>query len=99
MGRHVHKFTKKFLGKGKTWPVYQCVKDGCATYYAENLVVGKECVCWRCGEVFTMTPKTLIKKPHCPICINPKMRRALTTPKSKSLDILEIIANIDELLK
>lgn len=99
MPRHIHKFERKLWGKRKDWPIYKCVLPGCGTYYPEDLIAGKESICWRCKEPFIITPKAFLKKPHCLDCVNPKLRRGVTKPKEVSLEISDILSKLDELLK
>jgi len=59
---HVHKF-KKFKFKNGTI-AFRCVL--CPTYVFQDNIIGYDCICWRCGETFKMTAKTMkLTKPHC----------------------------------
>ncbi len=67
MNHLVHKYTRVKLGT-KGYIVYKCTLPGCPHYLRQELVTGRLCECWRCGKPFTMTVKTLLKKPHCSDC-------------------------------
>mgnify|MGYP001586501854 CR=1 FL=1 len=45
---HYHKYIRKRFKSGYT--IYKCTT--CNHYIHENLLVGREALCWRCGKVF-----------------------------------------------
>jgi hypothetical protein len=66
MTKHIHKYINKKLGT-KGYRIYKCVLPNCTHFIAENLVIGRQSICWRCDAVFIITK--LHKKPHCNDCI------------------------------
>lgn len=70
--------------------IYRCGIPGCPTFFYEPLIVGKISECWRCGESFVITKKTIRnKKLHCEDCTHGK----------KKIDIpLELDREIEKLL-
>ena len=62
---HYHKYIRKRFKSGYT--IYKCTT--CRHYIHENLLVGREALCWRCNRVFTAVEKdATLKKPHCLNC-------------------------------
>jgi len=63
---HVHKYVARILGGTKVvkrdgkkyiektggYPIYKCVY--CSHYIAREVAIGRECICWKCGEVMTL---------------------------------------------
>lgn len=64
--KHTHKYIGTTLGS-KGYRIYKCKVPGCTHFIAEKLIIGRFCVCWRCGKDFTV--HILHKKPHCDSCI------------------------------
>ena len=68
--KHVHKLKRHRYKTGNT--VYFCV-DNCAFKVSTELALGKKCICWRCGQPFTLTEYSIrLAKPHCGDCHKPK---------------------------
>ena len=65
---HVHKYQRVIISSGKA--VFKCMLAGCRHYMLElALCEGRNCLCWRCGEEFTLTKEHLERrKPVCPKC-------------------------------
>ena len=63
---HVHKYLRVKLSP--IYTVYRCVVPNCRHYVHERLVIGLNSICWICDTPFTMTYKSLLKKPHCKNC-------------------------------
>lgn len=69
MAKHVHKYKKVKLGKGKDYVVYACALPDCTHYLPSDLIVGKQSLCWRCGDKFIINERNRnLKKPHCRNC-------------------------------
>jgi hypothetical protein len=67
--RVVRRGGKKYLEKTGGYPVYKCMVTGCAHWLSRDLVIGRETVCWRCGQRMVMTPYAItLKKPHHAEC-------------------------------
>lgn len=89
MAKHVHKFKKVKLGRGKDYVVYACTLPDCTTYYPSELIVGKRSICWRCGEPFIITANLKnLTKLHCRNCTSEKGGRE-ATPRGKVTEISE----------
>jgi len=66
---HVHKYMRVKLGKKKDFIVFKCMIPGCTHYLQRDLVVGRESICWVCGELMTLSMKTTtLKYPHHSYC-------------------------------
>jgi len=68
---HVHKYVRKVIGKNKAYRVFACALPDCNHYIAEELVEGKNSICWRCGDVCVMRKDkngNFLRKPHCKDC-------------------------------
>lgn len=66
--KHVHKYRRKVIGK-RGYTVYKCAFKDCRHFIDAKLVVGRSCVCWKCGTIFTLTEKSAtLTKPHCLDC-------------------------------
>jgi len=64
----VHKYERIKLGN-KGFEVFKCMHPNCPHYIRKELVIGRETICWRCGEEVPMTkPMARMKKPHCYMC-------------------------------
>ena len=65
---HTHKYLKTQFKTSETL-IFRCMKAGCSHFLYEPMIVGKFSECWRCGEDFLITKKTIAnKKLHCPDC-------------------------------
>ena len=92
---HVHKYYRTTLtpergrhGKIKGKKIWRCGVPSCTHYvFDKHLVVGRQSVCWACGEVFILT--------------NPALRRAKPTCGCKLkenkdvLNVLDILTRMD----
>ena len=58
----IHKY-KRIRSKRNTHDVYKCIN--CSHYVIGDLVIGREAICWYCGNVFKMSKLSLLLKPHC----------------------------------
>lgn len=59
---HVHKYKRFSFSNGRR--AFGCVS--CPSYVLEDVIVGHQAVCWRCGNVFTIDEKACkLAKPHC----------------------------------
>lgn len=98
--RHgVHKYERVMWGKDNDYPIFRCRLPGCAHYVPEIFILGRQAICWGCGEVFVIDHEAKRRKrPHCPDCTKDKpwLRKHKETEEVKVKDIL---ANLDELLK
>lgn len=91
--RHIHKYKRKELGRKTSYIVYACMLPNCSHYLRRELMVGKESICWKCGEVFTLTHKNVGTdrqvKPKCPKCM-----KWVGTVSIKNEDMSEVIDSI-----
>lgn len=68
--KHTHKYERRKLGKNKDYIVYACVLPDCTHYLERSLAKGMKSICWKCGNVFTMTMRSLTRrKPVCNDCL------------------------------
>lgn len=58
----VHKYKRIRSSKNKH-DVYKCIS--CPHYIIGDLVIGRDAICWYCGNVFKMSKTSLLLKPHC----------------------------------
>ena len=67
--QHTHRFVKV---NGKRIKFWRCSLDGCRflVYHAtEEILLGRNSVCWDCGREFSMTDKNLTEEfPICVLC-------------------------------
>lgn len=67
--KHVHKYQRFKTPKGtKLW---KCMLSGCNhSFYNDELLVGRETICWLCGDEFKIEKATgkLSVKPVCSNC-------------------------------
>lgn len=81
--RHIHKYIRKKLGR--TYVIYKCVLPNCAHYLSKDLILGRNSICWRCGNVFTITKHH--KKPHCVNCTRTKKHTDVLVEAMRELGI------------
>lgn len=61
---HIHRYQRTKLGDN--FIVYRCMLPGCAHYIRKELIMGKLCNCYRCGEDFIIGKKEMRRvRPHC----------------------------------
>lgn len=67
---HVHKYQRLNIGKPPgEYFVMKCMDPSCSHYIAADLALGRNCVCWRCGDIFVLTKNDLsFRRPHCRKC-------------------------------
>jgi len=65
-----HKYKKVRFKSG--YIIFKC--EMCGHFIREELVNGRLAYCWRCGNVFRMTEKSHLLKPHCQDCTNYKKK-------------------------
>jgi hypothetical protein len=62
---HVHKYLRVIHNKPPGYTVFKCVIPGCAHSLRKELMIARECICWRCGGVMILgTPDVEMKKPR-----------------------------------
>jgi hypothetical protein len=60
---HIHKYQRIKLGK---FVVFKCTIGGCPHYIRKELIVGRQTICWRCGQPFFIDKSAArLKSPHC----------------------------------
>lgn len=87
-----HKYIKvTFKSTGKM--LFRCGIPGCTHNVHEGIILGRNCLCWRCNDTFTITAKNLKTKYfHCVGCTKTKIK----TDISENLDSANKL--IDEIL-
>lgn len=64
---HTHKFKRHTYETGNK--IFFCALPKCNKKLKVGLALGKESLCWRCGEVFVMNEYAIrLAKPHCENC-------------------------------
>ena len=84
---HIHRYIRTKLGSK---PIYKCSLSGCTHFIQKELLEHRNSICSRCGNIFTITKRTLKNcpaRPHCEQCY-----------KKKEEDI-DIDAALDKLLE
>lgn len=63
-----HKYFKGIFKSSGTL-IFRCGFGGCPHFLYEPMILGRYCICWRCGTAFIIVEKTLrCKKLHCIGC-------------------------------
>jgi hypothetical protein len=64
MTKHIHKYHRIRLGKNRRIE-YKCAIPGCVHHIVPELALGRESICWTCGEAFFLDKLALqLAKPH-----------------------------------
>lgn len=64
---HVCKWKRHTYETGSK--IYFCALPKCNKKMKVGLALGKECICWRCGNVFQLNEYSIrLAKPHCMDC-------------------------------
>lgn len=66
--KHLHKYSRKKIGKDGHYVIMACVLPDCTHYLPIKLAAGKNTECFGCGEGFVMTINDLKLKPACENC-------------------------------
>lgn len=77
----IHKYKRVKLPTNQH-TVFKCVL--CPHYVLEYQVIGRDAVCWYCGNVFKMSHKSLLLKPHCGCRSNDDTNLTISKKKSKA---------------
>ncbi len=77
--KHIHKYIRRNIGtKEKPTERYCCADSSCTHFMPSlQLVIGKDSICWECGDVFQISidqVQNLIKKPRCYECRTKKQQ-------------------------
>jgi hypothetical protein len=90
--KHIHKYMRVKYGS-KGYIIYKCTLPGCTHFVNERLILGRNAICWLCGNEFTI--RILHKKPHCDECIRPN-RLTKELAQETLLEALQKIAGVKE---
>lgn len=87
--KHTHKYGKvKPRKENPDWVIYKCHLPGCTHYlHGETFVLGKQSICWLCGEEFTMSQRSLKVKPECNRCLGFEVEK-------EKVDVDAIVAEV-----
>jgi len=97
-GHDVHKYIRVNFKREGTSTLWKCVRTNCGHYLVNEMVLGRQCICHRCEEIFEMTRKNLDqKKPHCMACTKPANKAGKKTEGES--EITRILENLDDLLR
>ena len=104
----IHRYILTDIGRNKEYLVYRCMhpSNACGHYIVAAEAVGRDTMCWRCGEVCKvpkMRRNRYVVRPHCVSCTKVyqnKLPIASSTPvdlkKLAEMSIEELLAD-DEL--
>jgi len=70
------------IGLSKGYVIYKCMLPNCPHYLSADLIVGRQSVCWKCGNPFMITKDIAgaesshpLVKPHCRNCTKRRRER------------------------
>jgi len=99
--KHTHKYILRDGGHHKEYLVYACDFGDCTHYLPAEKAVGRDTVCWRCGDtckVPRMRAQRYMKRPHCISCTKTYQSK-LPKPSSKPVDLKRLeTMTIEELM-
>lgn len=81
----IHKYKRVNLTRNPSKPpyeVFKCVKPFCTNYIAIHLAENKECECWRCSNLMTISKKMIqqgLIKIHCEECTRSNRSKDVNT--------------------
>lgn len=91
----IHKYYWSQFKVSKT-VIYRCGVEGCTHFIYEPLVVNRLSLCWRCGDAFVITVKSLrSKKLHCESCTRGKHNKI----KEKTIVEIKQEAELDDVMR
>ncbi len=97
-GHDVHKYIKVTFNREGTSILWKCILTNCGHYLVNEMVLGRQCVCHRCENIFEMGRKNLDqKKPHCITCTRPANTKGRKTEGDNEINT--ILQNLDDLLR
>ena len=78
---------KKAIHEGTSGTtIYKCGFQGCTHFVYEPLIIGRESVCWHCGEIFEIVRKTIRnKKLHCEDCTRGRKKALISIDELEKL--------------
>ena len=100
MAKHYHKYKYVNLTrnpKKEPYHVYKCVLPNCSHYIRMELIDGKEAMCYKCDDIFTIREarikkgKQIYVKLHCENCVQNSGRR--TPDKVQHVDDIDKLIN------
>ena len=90
--KHIHKYILRNDGRKADYWVYSCGYGNCTHYLPAAKAVGRDTVCWRCGEICQvprMRAERYMKRPHCLDCVK-VYKNKLPTASSKPVDLKKL---------
>lgn len=97
----VHKYQRILWGQKRT-PIFRCVLPSCRHYVHPEFVIGRECICHRCGDLFIIDRRASeLKKPHCLRCTKGFKKSPQIEGQERAEDIstADVESRLDQLLK
>ena len=87
----LHRYILHGIGKDGHYQVYRCMHplNACGHYIKAEDAIGRDTICWRCGEtckVPAMRRGRYVKRPHCVDCVK-VYKSKLPKPSSKPVDL------------
>lgn len=92
---HTHKYERRFIGRKKDYEVFVCQIPRCTHYVEAAFIVGRQSICWVCGDefvVFKPTNNPVPKRPHCRECTRKRDKSHV-----KPVEGIDPLAILDEL--
>jgi len=87
MSDHKHKYYKETTRKGLF--LFRCGLEKCSHFVHEGIIIGRESLCWRCGESFVITKQTTRNKYfHCFDCTKRKTVEESNVVNDSAIDDL-----------
>lgn len=67
---HVHTYRRFKQGSiHSPYIIFRCMEPRCSHFVHEDLIVGRECLCYICGKSFILLQKhKRMRRPHCANC-------------------------------
>ncbi|HEY4698981.1 MAG TPA: hypothetical protein VIH27_01220 [Nitrososphaerales archaeon] len=68
MTKHIHRYVRIKIGRNQRIE-YKCSIPGCTHHVREELAIGRESLCYRCGNVFFLDKENMkLTRPRCINC-------------------------------
>lgn len=79
MEKHTHQYVRIKIGKNKRIE-FKCSVDGCVHHIRPELAIGRNSICYRCGNTFVLDKANMqLARPHCDVCTDsPKVNEVKT---------------------
>ena len=99
----IHRYILADYGHNKVYLVYRCMhpSNSCGHYIKAEDAVGRDTICWRCGEICkvpAMRRNRYVKRPHCVDCVK-VYKSKLPQASSKPIELSKLAEmSLEELM-